>query len=321
MNSLNAISAPVQSDMDTFNRHFGDHLTTDSPLLNRIIRYVVSRKGKQMRPLMVFLSARLNGGVTSTTHITATLIELLHTATLVHDDVVDQSDLRRGFFSVNALWKNKAAVLVGDFLLARGLSISIEHNTHDMLRIVTEAVTEMSEGELLQIEKARFLNLSEDDYLTIIRKKTASLMAACCACGAQSAGAGAEEVKRMRAFGELAGMAFQIKDDLLDFQPGNGAGKPAGLDLQEGKMTLPVIHLLRQSSLTERRRILRVIKSRPRELPALMEQVRNSEGIAYATARMQAFRDEAIGLLHQFPANDARSSLEELVVFTTERGF
>lgn len=324
MNTLNEISAPVQQAMDEFNVRFRATLQTESPLLNRIIRYILKRKGKQMRPLFVFLSALLNGKITDSTDHAASLIELLHTATLVHDDVVDESDERRGLFSVNALWKNKAAVLVGDYLLSRGLSLSLQYGEHVMLEMVTHAVKEMSEGELLQIEKARFLNITEETYLEIIRKKTASLIAVCCSCGAYSAGASKENIEKMHAFGKNAGIAFQIKDDLFDFQKANQTGKPVGLDLQERKMSLPVIYLLNHSGFAERRSIINIIKNHnhdPEKVNSVIEKVRNSPGIDYASGRMIEYRDEALKILKSFPEHPARTSLEQLVIFTTDRNY
>ncbi len=322
--NLQEIAAPVQAEMEVFNARFRASLKTDSMLLDRVIRYILKRKGKQMRPMFIFLTSLLHGKITDSSHHAAALIELLHTASLVHDDVVDESDQRRGLFSVNALWKNKAAVLVGDYLLSRGLLMALETNEFEMLRIVSDAVKQMSEGELLQIEKARFMNISEADYITIISKKTASLIAACCACGAHGAGASAEEVERMKEFGHLVGIAFQIKDDLFDFQVSGQTGKPGGLDLQDQKMSLPVIHLLNNSSYLERRRLIHMIKNHNDEIDKVnevLEKVRNSAGIAYASSRMIEYRDKALALLKNYPEQEARTSLEQLVIFTTERNY
>lgn len=322
MDRLRQISVPIAPHMEEFNRRLKESLHTDTFLLDRVIRYILKRKGKQMRPMFVFLSAMLNGGINDSAYHAATFIELMHTATLVHDDVVDGADKRRGFFSVNALWKNKVAVLVGDYLLSRGLLLSLETREFEQLRIVSRAVKEMSEGELLQIEKSRSLNISEEVYFRIIRKKTASLIAACCAAGASAAGATEEAVARMHDFGELVGMAFQIKDDLMDFDTENRSGKPGGLDIKEQKISLPVIHLLSNSSLPERRRILGLIRGHnndPERISRVMDKVRNSEGIAYAEKVMLGFRDQSLDLLKSFPEKDARSSLGALVLFTTDR--
>lgn len=324
MNPLNEISAPIQSAMEEFNVRFRASLKTDSPLLDYIIKYILKRKGKQIRPMFVFLSSLLNGQITPSTHHAASLIELLHTATLVHDDVVDESDQRRGLFSVNALWKNKAAVLVGDYLLSRGLSLSLQYQEHTMLEMVSHAVKEMSEGELMQIEKARFLNITEDAYLDIIRKKTASLLAVCCSCGAFAAGASKEQVDRMHYFGQQAGIAFQIKDDLFDFETSGKTGKPTGIDLQERKMSLPVIYHLNHTSYGERRHIINLIKNHnqePEKMALVIDKVLQGDGIAYATKRMNDFRDQAIGELRFFPDGPAKNSLEQLLIFTTERSF
>jgi octaprenyl-diphosphate synthase len=270
----------------------------------------------------VFLSAGLCGKINDSSYTAASLIELLHTASLVHDDVVDDSNERRGFFSINALWKNKIAVLVGDYLLSRGLLLSLEGNDHHLLRIVSDAVREMSEGELLQIEKARRLDISEEIYFEIIRKKTASLIASCCACGAASVGAGPDTIGRMKQFGEYVGISFQIKDDLFDFDQGSKTGKPNGIDIKEQKMTLPLIHMLSQAGLLERRRIIRTIKyhhDEPSQVTDIIDRVNHSGGISYARSKMMEYRQKAIDMLATFPPSDYRDSLEKLVIFTTER--
>lgn len=292
------------------------------PLLDTVMRFIVKRKGKQMRPMFVFLAAGLNGEIGESSYRAASLIELLHTATLVHDDVVDDSDRRRGFFSVNALWKNKIAVLAGDFLLSRGLLVALENEEFGLLKIVSEAVREMSEGELLQIEKARKLDISEDIYFEIIRKKTASLIASCCACGASSTGATDESVRRMWKFGEYAGTAFQIKDDLFDYQKDNKSGKGHGTDIRDQKMTLPLIWLLNNSDWREKRRIINIVKNHPDDplqVAMLLERVHNSGGIDYARRRMEEYRDRALELLHEYPDNEYRRALAELVLYTTSR--
>jgi octaprenyl-diphosphate synthase len=297
-------------------------MRSKAPLLDRIMHYIVQRKGKQMRPMFTLLSARLFGPVDEPGYTAAALIELLHTATLVHDDVVDGSPLRRGFFSINALWKNKIAVLVGDYLLSRGLLLAVDKGQFELLRIVSRAVREMSEGELLQLEKARGLNFKEDVYFEIIRQKTASLIAACCASGASAAGATADEVDRMRAFGELTGIAFQIKDDLFDYGAGMDTGKPTGIDIKERKLTLPLIYALQHASAEDRRWMVRTVKhdnENNEAVARLLQKVVEAGGIAYATQRMHEYRDRALTVLHTFPDNDARRSLEGLVQLTVQR--
>jgi octaprenyl-diphosphate synthase len=286
------------------------------------MHYIIRRKGKQMRPLFVFLSASMAGGINESTYRAAALIELLHTATLVHDDVVDDSNMRRGFFSINALWKNKIAVLVGDYLLSTGLLLSLKNDDFALLKIVADAVKEMSEGELLQIEKARRLDIKEDIYFQIIRKKTASLIASCCACGASSAGAGKEIIEKFRLFGEYVGIAFQIKDDLFDYESGKATGKPNGIDIKDQKMTLPLIYLLNHSNLLEKRWIVNTVKnhnSDPARIALLIEKVNESGGIAYAREKMLENRQKALELLDEFPGSVCRDSLRQLVLFTTER--
>ena len=290
-------------------------------LLDKIMSYIVKRKGKQMRPMFVFLSAGTCGGINDSTFRGAALIELLHTATLVHDDVVDEANYRRGFFSVNALWKNKVAVLVGDFLLSRGLILSIENKDFNLLRIVTGAVKEMSEGELLQIEKSRRLDINEEVYYEIIRQKTASLIASCCAVGASSSGAADDVVEKMRAFGEKIGMAFQIKDDLFDYGEME-IGKPLGIDIREKKMTLPLIHALSQSDWMEKRKIISIVRNEsgnPRKVKEVIAYVKRSGGIRYAVEKMNAFHAEAMAILEAFPPSAYRNSLKDLVQFTIDR--
>jgi octaprenyl-diphosphate synthase len=292
------------------------------PLLDKITNYIIKRKGKQMRPLFVFLSAGVCGQISDSTYRGASLIELLHTATLVHDDVVDDSNLRRGFFSINALWKNKIAVLIGDYLLSRGLLLSLENEDFDLLKIVSNAVKEMSEGELLQIEKARKLDIKEDIYFDIIRKKTASLIASCCACGAASAGSDAAMIEKMRQFGEYVGIAFQIKDDLFDYESGNSTGKPNGIDIKDQKMTLPLIYLLNHSGYSDKRWIVNTVKNHSSDKPRVAELIRKvneTGGISYTRDRMLEYRQKALDLLEEFPENEYRSSLKDLVMFTTER--
>ena len=275
-----------------------------------------------MRPMFVFLSAGLCGEINDRTHRAATLIELLHTATLVHDDVVDDSNERRGFFSINALWKNKIAVLVGDYLLSKGLLLSVKHKDHDLLEIVSDAVSVMSEGELMQIEKARRLDISEEIYFEIIRQKTASLIASCCASGAASAGANSEMIKSMHQFGELIGIAFQIKDDLFDYGPSGIIGKPTGIDIKESKMTLPLIHALEKSSSGDRRRIINIIRNQntnDKKVKEVIHFVKNAGGLEYATERMNDYQSKAFSMLEHFPDSQFKNSLKQLVSFTIER--
>jgi octaprenyl-diphosphate synthase len=275
-----------------------------------------------MRPMFVFLSAKLTGTLNESTYTAASLIELLHTATLVHDDIVDDSTERRGFFSINALWKNKIAVLVGDYLLSRGLLLSVDNNEYRLLQIVSNSVREMSEGELLQIEKARKLNIDEAIYFDIIRQKTASLIASCCACGAASVKADEAVIERMRLFGEKVGIAFQIKDDLLDYGMGIDIGKPVGIDIQEKKLTLPIIYVLNNSSFFERRKIVNIIKNYNDDIDKvswLIKHVIDKGGIQYATQKMMEYKDSAIEILHEFPDSEARKSLELLVNYTIDR--
>jgi octaprenyl-diphosphate synthase len=307
--------------MEVFELKFRSFMKTNVMLLDQIMNYIVKRKGKQLRPMFVFLSAKTCGEVNEATYRGAALIELLHTASLVHDDVVDDSNYRRGFFSVNALWKNKIAVLVGDYLLSRGLLLSVEHNDFDLLRLVSQAVKELSEGELLQIEKARRLDITEDVYFDIIRQKTASLIAACCAVGASSVDTDTASIETMRKFGEQVGIAFQIKDDLFDY--GNEEiGKPLGIDIKEKKMTLPLIYALNKVSWSQKRSIIYLVKNeshKPRKVAEVIDFVKNSGGIEYATEVMKTYQDDAIRILHTLPASEYRFSLEQLVRFTIER--
>jgi len=318
---LEDIKAPIAREMQEFEPKFRASMKTRVLLLDKIMSYIVKRKGKQMRPMFVFLSAGTCGGITDSTFRGASLIELLHTATLVHDDVVDEANYRRGFFSVNALWKNKVAVLVGDFLLSRGLILSIENNDFNLLKIVTTAVKEMSEGELLQIEKSRRLDINEEIYYDIIRQKTASLIASCCAVGASSSGASPEIVEKMRVFGEKIGMAFQIKDDLFDYGEME-IGKPLGIDIREKKMTLPLIYALSQSGWLEKRRIISIVKNeseKPRKVKEVINYVKQSGGIQYAVEKMNFYHQQALAILQSFPDSDYRNSLKDLVQFTIDR--
>ncbi len=305
-----------------FEEYFRKAMKSNNGLLDKISHYIIKRKGKQMRPMFVFLSSKLCGGVSQSTYNAASLIELLHTATLVHDDVVDDAQTRRGFFSINALWKNKIAVLVGDYLLSRGLLLSVDNKEFDLLRVVSTAVKEMSEGELLQQEKSRLLNITEEVYYKIITQKTASLIAACCAAGAIAAKASDDDVHKMHQFGINVGMAFQIKDDLFDYGFGKNIGKPTGIDIQEKKMTLPLIFALKNSDKSKQRELINIVKNHNTnqvKVKALLETVIKSGGIEYAMKKMEEFRNNAIQILHTFPANDARLSLEKLVHYTIDR--
>lgn len=319
--SLKDIKAPIATEIDQFEKKFRSSMKTNVMLLDQIMSYIVKRKGKQMRPMFVFLSAGVVGNISEPTFRGAALIELLHTATLVHDDVVDDSDYRRGFFSINALWKNKIAVLVGDYLLSRGLLLSVENNDYDLLKIVSRAVKDMSEGELLQMEKARKLDITEDVYYEIVKQKTASLISSCCAVGASSVGADEPVIDRMKSFGEKVGMAFQIKDDLFDYGA-KEIGKPLGIDIKEKKMTLPLIYALQQSSWSEKRRIVNIVRNKshvPRKVNEVIEFVKSSGGIDYAVDVMNNFYQEAMDLLAEFPDTEYKTSLEQLVTFTIER--
>tara|TARA_B100000768_G_scaffold108177_1_gene100455 strand:- start:170 stop:1159 length:990 start_codon:yes stop_codon:yes gene_type:complete len=327
MSKMDEIQAPVANDMAKFQGHFKSAMRTEVPLLDRVTRYIIRRKGKQMRPLFVFLTARVilekkSSALPERSHIAASLIELLHTATLVHDDVVDESSLRRGFFSIQALWKKKIAVLVGDYLLSKGLLMAVDAEAYDLLKITSEAVRQMSEGELLQIEKARRLDITEEVYFDIIQRKTASLIAACCACGAASVSNDAETTKNMKRFGELVGLAFQIKDDLLDLGDGERIGKPTGGDIRERKMTLPLIHTLNKSTPSERRRLIRLVKYQNHKDDAVqevMDAIIDGPGMDYARKKMTELRDEAIGLLAVAKDSEAKTALVNLVDYTIER--
>lgn len=313
----------ISEELVQFEGHFREAVKSRVALLDRIMQYIVKRKGKQLRPMFVLLSARLGGEVNDNTYRAASLVELLHTATLVHDDVVDDAMERRGFFSINALWKNKIAVLVGDYLLSKGLLLSLNNKDHEVLSILSEAVRLMSEGELLQIEKARKLNLKESIYYEIINGKTASLLASACAAGASTTFTDQQDVEKMRLFGEKVGMAFQIKDDLFDYGS-EDVGKPTGNDIKEKKLTLPLIYTLNQCTADVRRKIIYIIKNENTQkdkVKFVIDSVIATGGIAYATQKMFAFRDEALEILHQFPVSPFRDALEELVRYTTDRNY
>lgn len=318
---LDSIKAPVAREMEEFEQKFRASMKTRILLLDKITNYIVKRKGKQMRPLFIFLSAGACGQINESTFRGASLIELVHTASLVHDDVVDNSNYRRGFFSVNALWKNKIAVLVGDFLLTRGLFLALEHKDYDLLAICTEAVKQMSEGELMQMEKARHLDITEEIYYDIIRQKTASLIASCCGVGASSVGSTAEVVSKMKLFGENVGMAFQIKDDLFDYGE-DEIGKPLGIDIKEKKMTLPLIYALSKAGWLEKRRVISIVKNeseKPKKVREVIEFVKKSGGIEYAKEAMERYYTKALQLLDEFPESTYKTSLRQLVQFTIER--
>ncbi len=323
MKIVSQIKAPIEVEMELFEKKFYQSMSTHVALLNRITHYVVNRKGKQMRPMFVFLIAKMcnEGEVNERTYRGASVIELIHTATLVHDDVVDDSNQRRGFFSINALWKNKIAVLVGDYLLSKGLLLSIDHGDFDLLRIISVAVREMSEGELLQIEKARRLDITEAIYFDIIRQKTATLIAACCAMGAQSVNASPEEVERMRKFGECIGMAFQIKDDLFDYGE-EQIGKPTGIDIKEKKMTLPLIHALNKASKKEKEWLINSVKNHnmdKKRVREVISKVKELGGLEYAIDRMKDYQKEALEMLQGYPTTPYRDSLELMVNYVIDR--
>ncbi len=313
----------IATELAVFEEKFKSAVKSQAPLLDRIMQYIIRRKGKQLRPRFVILCAKLFGTVSDPTYRAASLVELLHTATLVHDDVVDESLERRGFFSINALWKNKIAVLVGDYLLSKGLLLSLDNNDHKTLQILSDAVRKMSEGELLQIEKARKLNLKEDVYFEIIRYKTASLLASACAAGAWSSTNNEHITEQMRLFGEKVGIAFQIKDDLFDYGT-DDVGKPTGNDIKEKKLTLPLIYALNKVNATDKRAMIYTIKNENRnkeKVAILIKKVEDAGGIAYAIEKMNLFRDEALEILFQFEDNEVRKALENLVRYTTDRKY
>ena len=321
MVTLDEIKKPIEKELNEFELRFRESMRSKAPLLDRITHYIVTRKGKQMRPMFVFLSAKLCGEINEATYVAASLVEILHTATLVHDDVVDDSYKRRGFFSINALWKNKIAVLVGDFLLAKGLALSIENNQYKLLGMLSNTIKEMSEGELLQLEKARKLDIREDIYFEIIRQKTASLIASACASGAATTTTDEAVIERVKKMGEKIGIAFQIKDDLFDYEEAE-IGKPRGIDIKERKMTLPLIHALSKVSSADRRKIINIVKNENTDMEKVrwvIEMVRSNGGMDYAKQRMIDYKTEAENILHSFPENDARRSIYEMIQFTINR--
>ena len=323
MKIIDQLKRPIGEEMELFEGRFSNAMSSKVALLNRITHYIVNRKGKQMRPMFVFLTAKLLGKTNERTFRAASVIELIHTATLVHDDVVDGSDKRRGFFSINALWKNKIAVLVGDYLLSKGLLLCIDNKDFDLLEIISIAVREMSEGELLQIEKARNLDINEEIYYEVIRKKTATLIASCCALGACSVDASQNDIKKMTYFGEKIGMVFQIKDDLFDYGQ-QRIGKPTGIDIRERKMTLPLIYAMKQASPLERRWLKRNFKKNNKNKKTVKEViafVKSKGGLEYSISKMHEFQQEAISILDSFPASESKDSLKKLVSYVIDREF
>ena len=322
MSAIDQIKAPIKEEMERFGPYFRDTMRSGSRMLDFVIRYLLKAKGKQMRPMLVFLSCKVAGGVTDSTMVAASLIELLHTATLVHDDVVDESFYRRGFFSIFALWKAKTAVLTGDYLLAKGLLHSLDTGQTGILRIVSQAVREMSEGELEQLEKANRLNINEESYYDIIRKKTGALISACCEAGAYSSGAGEDAVATMKKFGMLIGMAFQIKDDLFDYQKTGLIGKPKYNDIQERKLTLPVIHAVSKATFVERKSIMRIFGKKSKtsaDINKIVDYVHQYNGVEYSVSKMEELKNQAVSLLDQFPDSDARRSLVLLADYVINR--
>jgi len=323
MKLVEQIKQPILNEMELFEQKFKESMVSKVPLLNRITHYIVRRKGKQMRPMFVFLVAKMvsKGGFDERTYRGAAIIELIHTATLVHDDVVDDSNRRRGFFSVNALWKNKIAVLVGDFLLSKGLLLSIDNDDFDILKLISVAVREMSEGELLQIEKARRLDIDEEIYFEIIRQKTATLIAACCGIGAASVNAPKEEVEKMRLFGEMIGIAFQIKDDLFDYTDAK-IGKPTGIDIKEQKMTLPLIYTLNNCSKTEKKWLINSVKNHnldKKRVKEVIQFVKANGGIEYTIGQMKSYQEKALTILESYPESTYKTSLLTMVNYVIER--
>ena len=323
MKPVEQIKLPIQNEMELFEEKFKESMLTKVPLLNRITYYIVRRKGKQMRPMFVFLVAKMvsDGGFDERTYRGASVVELIHTATLVHDDVVDDSNRRRGFFSVNALWKNKIAVLVGDFLLSKGLLLSIDNEDFDLLKLISIAVREMSEGELLQIEKARKLDITEEIYFEIIRQKTATLIAACCGIGAASVGANQETVQQMRKFGEYIGIAFQIKDDLFDYCD-EKIGKPTGIDIKEQKMTLPLIYTLNTCSVKDKNWIINSVKKYNKDKKRVKEVitfVKENGGIEYTISKMNDYKNRALAILENYPSSPYKDSLIHMIDYVVER--
>ncbi len=321
MSSLKEIKQPINDELKKFEHHFKDSMKSHVALLDKITYYIVQRKGKQVRPMFVFLSAKICGEINESSYVAASLVELLHTATLVHDDVVDDAEKRRGFFSINALWKNKIAVLVGDYLLSKGLLLALKNKKYRLLEIVSEAVESMSEGELLQIEKARRLDIEEEIYFKIITQKTASLIAASCSAGAASVSTDESLIEKMRLFGEKIGVAFQIKDDLFDYGD-KDIGKPLGIDIKEKKMTLPLIYALNQASRSDKKRFINYIKNDSQnetKVREIIDYVKVSGGLEYTQKIMQQYKNEAVEILDQLPSSEAKDALKKLVEFVIHR--
>ena len=322
MSDLKKIIVPIKNEMDSFEKKFKESIASDVAILDKIMHYIIKRKGKQIRPIFVFLSAKLFGKISKSCYTAASLIELLHTATLIHDDVVDEANLRRGVFSINAVWKNKIAVLVGDFLLSKGLLLSVKNKEYKMLEIMSSAVEQMSEGELLQMEKSRKLNVSEADYYKIIKKKTATLISACCESGAVASKQCDTVCEKMRLFGEYAGMAFQIKDDLFDYESDINIGKPKGIDIKDKKLTLPIIYSLNNVSYNQKRTIINTVKrdyDNDEKIIELYNIVKSCGGIDYSKKIMREYHDKAIGILNEFEDNEAKKSLILLLKFIINR--
>ncbi|UAY52664.1 polyprenyl synthetase family protein [Ferruginibacter albus] len=320
---MNFIKDIIGEELSIFEKKFSDSVKSQAPLLDRIMKYIIKRKGKQLRPMFVFLSAKLQAPVNESTYRAAALVELLHTATLVHDDVVDEAMERRGSFSINAIWKNKIAVLVGDYLLSKGLLLSTDNNDFEHLHILSKAVKQMSEGELLQIEKSRNLNLNEAVYFEIIKGKTASLLSSACAVGAWSTSQNADIRDKMSLFGEKIGIAFQIKDDLFDYGK-EDVGKPTGNDIKEKKLTLPLIYTLNNIDKATKKELIYIIKNEntnPKKVDRVIDTVIQFGGIKYAAEQMNQYRDEALSILHEFPQNNVRDGLEKLVMYITDRKY
>ncbi len=322
MSDLSKIKHPIESELKEFRTFFKSLLKTDTKLLNIVINYILRQKGKQLRPILVFLTAKLLGEINKSTYIGATMIELMHTATLVHDDIVDNADKRRGMFSINALWKNKIAVLMGDYLLSRGLLISVENEEFDFLREISNTVKQMSEGELLQIEKSRKLDINETVYYDIIKKKTAVLLSACTVLGAKSVNATDEQITQIRELGENLGMAFQIKDDLFDLQKINNTGKPSGNDLQEKKITLPLIYALQNSTDKHKKQILKIVgknKKTKQDLEQITNFISQKKGIEYATKIMNDYKEKSLKIINQFPDSETKKAFILLITYITSR--
>jgi octaprenyl-diphosphate synthase len=322
MSVIDTVKQPISSELKQFNSYFSDIMKTDIPLLNLVMKYLLMRKGKQMRPILVFLSAKLHGTPNESTYTAASLIEILHTATLIHDDIVDESNERRGFFSINAIWKSKVAILIGDYLLAKGMLLAVNKKEYDLLNIVSDAVREMSEGELMQIRRSRKINITEQEYFEIIRKKTATLISCCSSCGAKSVGMPDEVVNKMQHFGEMLGISFQIKDDLLDYTMNSLTGKPVGKDIQENKLTLPLIHALQQASVSDRKEVLHIMNHKNdsnNKVRDVLDFIHKNKGIAYAEEKMHEYARLAMNELNDFYNPVIQDALTSFVMYTIER--